>query len=673
MSTRFGVHTPSNYYWVPDNLIAWCEDAKRHGVGCVTVWANDLHQLEFCKALRDHDIEVIYRPGENLIPCQFIGGIYEQYRHVGVKMCQFYNEPNLSAEWQDGHKLNPEKFAEHWAKACLGLKSLGFIPIVPPLSPGGNLWHPEFFHRMMGWWKNQGMLPDLLRGCYLGIHNRPTVNPPDDPGVCAFEGYRYYRQWMMEIMGFTLPMVAPEAGYEPPNVGHDWEKWKDWNLELIRRFRPDHPKYVGDDFLWHNFWIYHDSGSIWDECGLVENWYYAQEHGGDRTTNLWRALEHEDWDEVPNPPEPPDPPPLPDPDPEPDPIDGDLVFVGLSEEMIETLTLSGPEHPDSPYWKVTRVEVQPQTDNMSAWLLTDAPCPGGIFSWPGNEVVMNWKGPDLLSPPGARQGGWEQPMHHAWGSFGMRVNGNSETLHGFGLYGAGLELGYTEHHPVMITFRWWEADGEPAPEPPPEPPEPPEPGPEPEPGPDVPYTLLAGLERLGLAVDDMREEVRSISRIDEIPIREFGDINGIVVHHTGSNGPQSMMGIAEMHINERGWPTIGYHFVVDFEGEVTISAPLVWEIHNCGELNPEVIGIGLMGDFTDSVPEMSQIRSLRLLIYGLWEFLGQNWGQYRVTYVLPHSYLSYVDDQGNLWHSACPGKLKDMLVWQGDWPPRGSL
>jgi hypothetical protein len=449
MTTRFGVHTPSNYYWVPRDLDAWCEDALKHGVNCVTVWSNDKYQVDFCRALIRHGIEVIYRPGENKIPSQFIGDIYAAYRDVGVRYLQYYNEPNNRIEWKEDRKAGPEYFAQLWADKCAAIKSIGMIPVVPPLSPGGDIWHPDFFVRMMNWWKNQGLLPDLLRGCILGIHNRPTVNPPDATGVCSFEGYKFFREQMQAIMGFTLPMVAPEAGYEPPNVNHDWEKWKDWNLELIRRFRPKHPKYVGDDFLWHNFWIYSDSGSTWDECGLVTNWYYGQDHNGDTTTNLWRALEVEDWNSV---PEPTPTPPTPDPPAPPTP--GGIDFVGLSEEMIERLSVAGPDKPNEAYWKITRVEIQPQTDNLNCWLIPPkgVACPRGLFSWPGNEVQMEWKGPDPLNPPGTRDGAYAQVMNHAWGSYGMRVYGNSQSIFGFGLYGDNLELTYTAHHPVLVYY-----------------------------------------------------------------------------------------------------------------------------------------------------------------------------------------------------------------------------
>jgi len=442
-------------------LIEWCEDAKRHGVSCVTVWSNDKYQVDFCKALIDHGIEVIYRPGENKIPSQFIGGIYEAYRDVGVRYLQFYNEPNLTAEWKDDRKMSPEFFAENWAEKCRAIKSIGMIPVVPPLSPGGNFWHPDFFHRMMNWWKNQGMLPDLLRGCVLGIHNRPTVNPPDDEGVCSFNGYKYYRQWMKDIMGFTLPMVAPEAGYEPSDVGHDWDKWRDWNLELIRRFRPGHPKYVGDDFLYHCFWIYHDSGSLWDRCGLVENWYYAQDHGGDRITNLWKALAEEDWGEIPMPPTPvPPTPPLPPAPPPPDPVIGDVVFVGLSEEMIDMLSISGPADLTKPYWKIVRIEIQPQCDKQSVFaiLLPSTPFMMQMF-WANGESGWALPKADQYEPMGAREWSASQPVFRGgWGSYGIRLNPelNAESLWGVGLYekqGDVIVPSMSGHHPTLVYYR----------------------------------------------------------------------------------------------------------------------------------------------------------------------------------------------------------------------------
>ena len=646
MDTRFGIHTPSNYYYVPDNLIGFCEYLKQHGVSWVTGWWNDLHQVEFAKALIDHDIEVIYRPGQNLIPSQFIGGIYEQYRHVGVRYCQFYNEGNLSGEWKDGHKMSPEKFAELWAPRCQALKSLGFIPVVPPLSPGGEIWHPDFFHRMMNWWKKEGLLPDLLRGCVLGIHNRPTRNHPDDPGVCSFDGYKHYRQWMMDIMGFTLPMVAPEAGYQPEDMNWDWQIWKDWNLELIRRFRPGHPKYVGDDFLAHCFWIYEDSGSTWDHCGLVENWFYAQDHGGDRTTNLWRALEHEDWGEIPDPPEPPEPPIPPTP-PEPT----DIEFVGLTEEMINWLSLSGPEDPTQPYWKITRVEIQPQTNNMSAYAVYTNYMEYAEFWW-GSGQHEDLGSEDELAPEGAKQWAASMPMFATWGSYGVRLGGNSEGIFSFGLYqeeGGVINPNKRGHHPVLVYFKWVQPEE-----------------PEPEPPPNGEYTIFDACEKYGLELVDERGKLAQYAQPDKIAKRKPRGWDTIVVHYTASDAPsQTCESIAIDHTTAQGRNSIAYQFVIPEQDplgtqlQACFTAPVAWVTQHCARpVRNHSVGIAVMGkdNFTDE-----QVDALRQLIVALQDWRGR--GKPSRCYVVPHSDVW----NGKDWQTACPGILKEKLV-EGEWP-----
>jgi len=242
------------------------------------------------------------------------------------------------------------------------------------------------------------------------------------------------------------------------------------------------------------------------------------------------------------------------------------------------------------------------------------------------------------------------------------VAGTSDLVSGIGM------IPGTVHCTVNVIFQYLDVAPEPQPEPPPQP----EPGPEPEPDIDVPYTLVEGANRrlkaAGLPpIVDLRPEVKAISRLDEIPQRTFGDTTTIMAHHTGSNGPQTPMGIVKMHIEERKWPTGGYHFLVGWK-ESYFLCPLVWEIHDCGaHLNGEVIGIGVMGDFTNTEPSDLQVKMLRVIIEEIWQFLGGGWGKCRPTYLLPHSHLTYVKD-GQPWRTACPGKLKEALIWDGQWP-----
>jgi hypothetical protein len=147
-----------------------------------------------------------------------------------------------------------------------------------------------------------------------------------------------------------------------------------------------------------------------------------------------------------------------------------IEFVGLTEEMIAALSVEAPANESEAHWKVTRVEVDPSQDNMSAWCIA----PKGLeveFFWIGGSSLGNWKENDPYVPEQVREGAYEGPMFGTWGSYGFRVVGNSEAIFGFGLYGDDLNPLTAGHNPVFVTFEWYEGT-----EPPPPPPPPPPPG-----------------------------------------------------------------------------------------------------------------------------------------------------------------------------------------------------
>jgi len=681
IGTGFGVHHHNDYYWNPPNLIQFCEDLKRHGVSAYTLWANDLHQVDLCKALSDHGIEVVYRPGLARIPSRIYPEILTPYQRAGAKYCQWYNEPNLFDEWKEGHKPDPETFAELWAPACYQLKDMGFIPVVPPLSPGGNIWHPDFFERMVQWWKDHLDVDDLLSGCVLGIHNRPTSNPPDATGVCTFNGYRYFRRTLKTMLGYSLDMVAPEAGYQPEDIprvgsGYNWEGWKDYNLTLIRRFRPDHPDYVGDDFLFQCFWILIGS-STWLHCGLIDNWYYEHETGQPRTeTNLWQALAAEDWGTVPQPPEP-EPPPI-EPTPE-EPMEID--FDGLTEEMISYLVVSSAPQADQPHWKVTGIEVQPDTNSLNAFAIyPEGEQVSAIFFWADGEYVSKPQA-DAARPIGARSWSADMPMFNPWGTYGVKLEGNSESIFGFGLYDSDLSIGRTAHRPVLVRFAW--VSGEEPVEPPPEPPEPPLPPVEPEP--DILYRLVARLEQAPHGFQDLRAQVEMISdmsrvtaeslaahRIDANGNPLFGNLRQIVLHHLGGTyyGALNMVAWAINDDPDIDHATSPYHFLIEKSGKILFLVAVKYlTYHAGGRHNTYSIGICFEDDATEE-----QMEAGRFLIASLYEFFGATgWGSFRLTSLVPHSDFSYVKN-GQIWHTSCPGAVWPKILWSGDWPDlRGHL
>lgn len=301
--TRFGVHGPTDFRWVPSDIPAYIADLESHGVSHYTLWANDYHLVSLARALVNAEIDVIYRPGLMRVPDPLIAEHAKAYYDVGVKRLQLYNEPNLRLEWRQwpGNKA-PVVFAQCFAKYHQVAKNVGYTVVVAPLSPGGDFYHRDFFNLMNAEWKRLGILNEIWNQAICGIHNRPTTNHPDDTGPCSYDEYKWFRRRLFELTGKPVRMIAPEWGYQPdevkfPTGQYDWPRWCAWNLMHLRRFRRADPKYVGDDFLAGCFWLLQDNGGSEEHRSLRHNWYYANEHDGQFETNLWLSLANENWSE----------------------------------------------------------------------------------------------------------------------------------------------------------------------------------------------------------------------------------------------------------------------------------------------------------------------------------------------------------------------------------------
>jgi hypothetical protein len=332
-------------------------------------------------------------------------------------------------------------------------------------------------------------------------------------------------------------------------------------------------------------------------------------------------------------------------------MEDEMEYVGLSEEMIEMLSVTPAQDTQEPYWKAMRVEVQPQTNNTSAFVVTEPRAPSVRFFWADGEHMAEPKD-DIYAPEGARHNAASMPMFGVWGSYSVEIPGNSEQLRGFGLYGDNLDVTHAANHPVIITFKLIEPEEE-------------------EPPPPEKYTLKSGLDKwLGPeSWEDLREAMKKLSTPEQWALVKerpgsFSDIDTIIVHHSGSDEPQTPEGIAKYHIG-KGWGTISYHFLLG-EDRVYFTAPVKLITHHAGSKhNPSSIGICVMGDYSAREPTEKQVALLRNLIFALWEFLGQDWDKFRITYLVTH---------GHLMATACPGKVRRSLVWDSLWPfPKGDL
>ncbi len=106
------------------------------------------------------------------------------------------------------------------------------------------------------------------------------------------------------------------------------------------------------------------------------------------------------------------------------------------------------------------------------------------------------------------------------------------------------------------------------------------------------------------------------------PLEENRTIRKFIVHHTGevtdeTRDPYELMrAIYYYHTITRGWGDIGYHYVVDKQGNIyegraggnkMVGAHTA--LHNVGS-----IGISLMGNFQEEKPTDAQVRILKLIL-----------------------------------------------------------
>jgi len=97
------------------------------------------------------------------------------------------------------------------------------------------------------------------------------------------------------------------------------------------------------------------------------------------------------------------------------------------------------------------------------------------------------------------------------------------------------------------------------------------------------------------------------------PTRSLLGINGILVHHSGGrNGTAEDH--ARLHVNDHGWPGIGYHFDIQKSGTILQTNYLdTLSYHSPGQ-NTSKIGIVLDGNFDQEEPTVEQLKSLTKLI-----------------------------------------------------------
>lgn len=96
--------------------------------------------------------------------------------------------------------------------------------------------------------------------------------------------------------------------------------------------------------------------------------------------------------------------------------------------------------------------------------------------------------------------------------------------------------------------------------------------------------------------------------------RELAGVESIVIHHSAVDPSVDAYRIAAYHVNHLDWPGIGYHYVVTAEGIIYQTNKVETLSYHVGRMNPQCVGICLLGNFTDVVPPQAQQDAAKWLV-----------------------------------------------------------
>ena len=111
--------------------------------------------------------------------------------------------------------------------------------------------------------------------------------------------------------------------------------------------------------------------------------------------------------------------------------------------------------------------------------------------------------------------------------------------------------------------------------------------------------------------------------------RKLGRIKRIVLHHSATapietgDGLQDVRAFARYHVSTKGWPGIGYHFVIPKSGLLVKTNELETVSYHVGRHNTPSIGICLVGNFDHVRPGEKQWEALDALLCHLGAVLGR--------------------------------------------------
>lgn len=136
--------------------------------------------------------------------------------------------------------------------------------------------------------------------------------------------------------------------------------------------------------------------------------------------------------------------------------------------------------------------------------------------------------------------------------------------------------------------------------------------------------------------------------------RDPSQVNYLAIHSTSGPDTQTPQDIADIHINTNGWGGIGYHFLIAQDGTVYYVGDISTARANVANLNEQVIGIGLIGNFIQGkIPSVEQLDSCHKLCEFLLNYSAltslNSWDKVRGHKELPNQTTDCPGDDWSNW------------------------
>lgn len=125
------------------------------------------------------------------------------------------------------------------------------------------------------------------------------------------------------------------------------------------------------------------------------------------------------------------------------------------------------------------------------------------------------------------------------------------------------------------------------------------------------------------SVPKFRDERDTLTKhlTKKFPSRRVSAITTIIIHHSLTK-IGTAKAFSNYHVQTNKWPGIGYHFVIEKDGDIIWCNDLTAKSYHVGNSNKFCLGICLVGDFRTQEPTAAQLESTYNLTYFLMDELN---------------------------------------------------